>query len=59
MEDETVEDETVGHETVEDETVEDETVPHPSSVFCSMGGRPQRPIVGKSTFCFLSGAVSF
>ena len=48
-------DETVGDETVEDETVEDETVPHPSSVFCSMGGKPQRPTIGKSPFCFLLG----
>jgi hypothetical protein len=31
----------------------DETVPHPSSVFCSMGGRPQRPTIAKSPFCFL------
>ena len=58
--DETVGDKTVGGKTVEDEavgdeTVEDETVPHPSSVFCSMGGRPQRPTIGKSPFCFFLG----
>jgi hypothetical protein len=33
----------------------DETVPHPSSVFCSMGGRPQRPTICKSPFCLLLG----
>ena len=27
-----------------------ETVPHPSSVFCSMGGRPQRPTIGHRVF---------
>jgi hypothetical protein len=48
-------DETVGDETVGDETVGDETVPHPSSVLCSMGGRPQRPTIGKSPFCFFLG----
>jgi len=30
-------------------------VPHPSSVFCSMGGRPQRPTIGKSPFCLFLG----
>jgi hypothetical protein len=27
-----------------------ETVPHPSSAFCSMGGRPQRPTIGHRVF---------
>ena len=33
----------------------DETVPHSSSVSCSMSGRPQRPTIGNSSSCFLSG----
>jgi Tfp pilus assembly protein PilF len=37
-----------------------ETAPHPSSAYCSMGGRPRRSTIDKSHFCFfLVAAFSF
>jgi hypothetical protein len=32
-------------------------VPHPSSVFCSIGGKPRRPTIGKSRFVSYQGAT--